>query len=119
MKRTTLNLPDDIHRRLLREAGSRQAATTEHTTASEVVADILDKVLPQLPGGSVEPRQCYEIIGAHINRPIGVCHGDDGMREVLAEEPGSTFRAISKAECSICRRDEPPAEGQQVRVVLS
>lgn len=40
----------------------------------------------------------YAIIGAHTKRVIGACVGESGKRDVLSEEPGATFKRISKKQ---------------------
>ncbi len=46
----------------------------------------------------------YLIIGKYINEPIGCTCGKKGKEEVLEEEPGATFRRISKKKCPICNK---------------
>jgi hypothetical protein len=44
----------------------------------------------------------YAIIGAHTKKVIGACVGESGKRDVLSEEPGATFKRISKKEYERC-----------------
>jgi hypothetical protein len=47
--------------------------------------------------------QHYEIIGGHTNEVIGCTTGEHGKEDVLAEEPGATFRPITRADCASCK----------------
>lgn len=45
----------------------------------------------------------YIIIGAYSKKPIGCTCGCSGKRDVLAEEPGCTFKRVSQKRCPICK----------------
>lgn len=45
----------------------------------------------------------YLIIGHYTGEIIGCCMGKDGKKDVLAEEPLSTFRRINKRKCPVCK----------------
>lgn len=79
--------------RKYRHAPSKETRATLHGAIKNlhVWAGELLKTLPK----RAKPRYCYQIIGAHTKKVIGHCWGDDGQRDVLAEEPGATFRRIS------------------------
>lgn len=44
----------------------------------------------------------YLIIGHYTGEVIGCTCGDSGKKEVLAEEPLSKFRRVSKRKCPVC-----------------
>ena len=48
----------------------------------------------------------YQIIGHYTGEVIGCCRGKSGMRDVLEEEPLSTFRRCSPRKCCICKEFE-------------
>ena len=50
-------------------------------------------------------KQHFLIIGKYTGEPIGCTCGKKGKEEVLEEEPGATFRRISKKKCPICNED--------------
>lgn len=45
----------------------------------------------------------YIIIEAYFKRPIGCTCGRSGKMDVLAEEPGCTFKRVSRKRCPICK----------------
>ena len=45
----------------------------------------------------------YLIIGHYSGEVIGCCCGKSGKEHVLAEEPLSTFKWVSKRKCPICK----------------
>lgn len=45
----------------------------------------------------------YLIIGHYSGEVIGCCCGESGKKDVLEEEPLSTFRRISRLKCPICK----------------
>ena len=47
----------------------------------------------------------YLIIGRSTKQVIGCCRGKAGKRDVLAEEPGSTFKRCSKRKCAVCNEE--------------
>lgn len=47
--------------------------------------------------------QHYEIVGKHTGQVIGCTTGEAGKANVLAEEPGASFRPVSRQTCSICK----------------
>lgn len=47
----------------------------------------------------------FLIIGKYTSEPIGCTYGKKGKEEVLEEEPGATFRRISKKKCPICNKN--------------
>ncbi len=49
-------------------------------------------------------RLAYEIIGQYTGKVIGFCYGEDGKADVLAEEPGATFRRTSRKAIEAWKR---------------
>lgn len=45
----------------------------------------------------------YLIIGYYSGKAIGCCCGKSGKQDVLAEEPLSTFKRVSRRKCPICK----------------
>lgn len=45
----------------------------------------------------------YLIIGHYSGGVIGCCCGKTGKQDVLAEEPLSTFKRVSRRKCPVCR----------------
>lgn len=45
----------------------------------------------------------YLIIGKYTNKPIGCTCGKSGKRDVLDEEPDSTFIKVQRRKCPICK----------------
>ncbi len=45
----------------------------------------------------------YLIIGHYTGEVIGCCCGESGKRDVLCEEPLSTFKRIERRKCPICK----------------
>lgn len=45
----------------------------------------------------------YLIIGHYSGEAIGCCCGESGKRDVLEEEPLSTFKRVSKWKCPVCK----------------
>ena len=45
----------------------------------------------------------YLIIGHYSGRVIGCCCGKSGKQEVLAGDPLSTFKRISRQKCPVCK----------------
>lgn len=45
----------------------------------------------------------YLIIGAYSKKPIGCTCGNSGKKDVLEEEPGSTFIKVQRRKCPICK----------------
>lgn len=48
----------------------------------------------------------YLIIGHYTGEVIGCTCGKSGREEVLAEEPLSTFKRVSKRKCPVCKEFE-------------
>ena len=57
---------------------------------------IVDKIK-----GELAPH--YLIIGHYTGEVIGCTCGNSGKKEVLAEEPLSTFKRIYKRKCPVCK----------------
>lgn len=47
----------------------------------------------------------YLIIGKYSGDPIGCTCGKGDHENVLAEEPGSTFKRVRRQDCPICNGD--------------
>ncbi|MDF2537432.1 MAG: hypothetical protein K0S76_453 [Herbinix sp.] len=47
----------------------------------------------------------YQIIGKYTKKPIGCCRGKEGLENAKLEEPGATFKKISRKKCNICNHD--------------
>lgn len=45
----------------------------------------------------------YLIIGRYTGKAIGCTCGKKGRQEVLEEEPGCTFKRVSRRKCPICK----------------
>ena len=48
----------------------------------------------------------YLVIGHCTKKVIGCTRGKQGKLDVLAEEPGSTFKRCSRRKCPICNEEE-------------
>ena len=48
----------------------------------------------------------YLIVGHYSGEVIGCCCGKNGKQDVLAEEPLSTFKRVSRRKCPVCREFE-------------
>lgn len=46
----------------------------------------------------------YLVIGHYSGEAIGCCCGRSGKKDVLAEEPLSTFKRVSRRKCPVCKR---------------
>lgn len=57
----------------------------------------------------------YEIVGAYTGKVIGCTCGKSGRKDVLEEEPGATFRRVSRRKCSVCGKSAQREEGQDER----
>ncbi len=47
---------------------------------------------------AIAPVTYFAVIGQYSGAVMGVCVGESGKRDVLREEPGATFRPITRAE---------------------
>lgn len=45
----------------------------------------------------------YLVIGCYNRKAIGCTYGRRGCKEVLEEEPGCTFKRVSRRKCPICK----------------